>query len=358
MSRRVVAVLLVVSMCLTVALAGCGSKPAEQKPAEQKPAEQKPAPAADQAKPAAKYNWKMNVSTPDPSTWTRGARKFADLVKERSSGNLVITVYSNEQLSGGNQPKGIEMVQSGATEFDIHSSMIWSVVEPKVSAVSLPFMFKNTSEVEKALNGKAGEMLKQALEAKGVHFLAWGENGFRQLTTSKKAVAKVADLKGLKIRIPTINMLISVFKAFGADPTVMNGAEVFTALQQGTIDGQENPLGIIDSLKFYEVQKYITMWNYSYDPIVLTVNKKLWDSLDQGTQKILADAAKDAMAWQIATTREEDKTYLKRMQDKGVQVIYPTPEALAEFQKAAEPVYAEIEKAIGKELIEAFKAKQ
>lgn len=344
----VVAIWVLIALLATAAMTGCSAG---------KPAEQKQQGQSEQA-PSKKYSWKLSVTTAESSSWTRGAKKFADLVKERSNGNIVITVYPNEQLSGGNQPKGIEMVVSGATEMSIHSTMIWSVVEPRLAAVSLPFLFKNEAEVDRALNGKAGELLKQAVEAKGVKFLAWGENGFRQLTTGKKPVAKPADLKGLKIRVPAINILVSTFKQFGADPTVMNFSEVFTALQQGAIDGQENPLGVIDSSKLYEVQKYITMWNYCYDPLILSINKKLWDSLDSDTQKLLATAAKEAMDYQIKVNREENAAILKKLEEKGMKIITPSPDDLVAFQKACEAVYAEAEKTIGKDLIDMLKTKQ
>lgn len=342
MKKILVIVMVMLLAVASALLGGCGGK--QDTGQGDKKAEVKP------------VNWKMSVTTNDSSSWTMGAKKFADLAKERSGGRINIQVFPNEQLSGGNQPKGIEMVKSGATEVDIHSTMIWSVVEPKMAAISLPWMFPDYAAIDKAMSGKPGQMLAQSLEAKGVKALAYGDNGFRELTTGKNPVKAPEDLKGMKIRIPSINILISVFKKFGADPTVMNFAEVFTALQQGTIDGQENPVNVIDSAKLYEVQKYMTKWDYCYDAIVLSINKQVWDGLDAETQKILQSAANDAMAYQRQMNRDQEKDFFSKMEQKGMTIIKLTPEEREAFRKLALPVYQEQEQTIGKDLIETLQA--
>ena len=143
------------------------------------------------------------------------------------------------------------------------------------------------------------------------------KTAFRQLTTNKKEVVTPDDMKGQKIRIPSMKMYIDLYKALGADPTVMNFAEVFTSLQQGTIDGQENPVPVIYTSKLAEVQKYMTIWNYSYDPIVLGVNKKMFDALDKETQNILRQTAKEACEYQVKLNREEEAKQLAEMKSEG-----------------------------------------
>ena len=335
---------LVFILCLVVAislvLVGCGGKKEEPKKAEQK-----------------KISIKMSVTTPSESSpWNIGAKKWAELVKERTNGRVEITTFPNEQLSSGNQQKGIEQVAAGVTGASLHSTIIYSVIEPKLSVVSMPWIMPNNAAVDKAMKGAPGEKVKDLIRAKGIEPLAFGENGFRHWTNSKRPLATPDDMKGLKIRVPGMKMYISLFKAMGADPTSMSFSEVFTALQQGTVDGQENPISVIYTTKLNEVQKYMTICNYSYDPIVLGVNKKLWDSIDKDTQAIMKKAAEEAMALNIKLTREDEAKQLDEMKKKGLQVNVLTPEQIKVFQASVTSVYKEQESVIGKDLLDLFVA--
>ena len=335
---------LVFILCLVVAislvLVGCGGKKEEPKKAEQK-----------------KISIKMSVTTPSESSpWNVGAKKWAELVKERTNGRVEITTFPNEQLSSGNQQKGIEQVAAGVTGASLHSTIIYSVIEPKLAVVSMPWIMPNNAAVDKAMKGAPGEKVKDLIRAKGIEPLAFGENGFRHWTNSKRPLATPDDMKGLKIRVPGMKMYISLFKAMGADPTSMSFSEVFTALQQGTVDGQENPISVIYTTKLNEVQKYMTICNYSYDPIVLGVNKKLWDSIDKDTQAIMKKAAEEAMALNIKLTREDEAKQLDEMKKKGLQVNVLTPEQIKVFQASVTSVYKEQESVIGKDLLDLFVA--
>lgn len=335
---------LVFILCLVVAislvLVGCGGKKEEPKKAEQK-----------------KISIKMSVTTPSESSpWNIGAKKWAELVKERTNGRVEITTFPNEQLSSGNQQKGIEQVAAGVTGASLHSTIIYSVIEPKLAVVSMPWIMPNNAAVDKAMKGAPGEKVKDLIRAKGIEPLAFGENGFRHWTNSKRPLATPDDMKGLKIRVPGMKMYISLFKAMGADPTSMSFSEVFTALQQGTVDGQENPISVIYTTKLNEVQKYMTICNYSYDPIVLGVNKKLWDSIDKDTQAIMKKAAEEAMALNIKLTREDEAKQLDEMKKKGLQVNVLTPEQIKVFQGSVTSVYKEQESVIGKDLLDLFVA--
>jgi TRAP-type C4-dicarboxylate transport system substrate-binding protein len=191
------------------------------------------------------------------------------------------------------------------------------------------------------------------VEGKGAHILGMGENGFRQITNSVRPIASLADMQRLKIRTPPITMYVDLFKLFGADPTVMSYSEVFTALQQGTIDGQENPLDTIRSGKLQEVQKYISIWNYSYDPIVLSVSGKTWAKLDDADKKIFEEAGAVAMKAQVDASRAKDAEILKSFEEY-MQITHLTPEQVAEFQKAATPIYEQYKDRIGADLFAAF----
>ncbi len=299
---------------------------------------------------------KMSVTTADSSTWTLGAKKFAELVQERSGGKIIIKVFPNEQLSGGNQAKGIEMLISGATDLSLHSNIIYSIIDQKYGVISLPWLLTTEAQVdEKLINGPAGDKFKAMLREKGVEGLAYGENGFRQITNSKREIKAPADMAGLKIRIPGIKMYTSLYKALGADPTAMNFSEVFTALQQKTIDGQENPTDVITSSKLYEVQKYISMWNYSYDALILGINKATFEKFDAATQDMLRKAAEEAMDYQRKLNREKGVEQVQLFKDKGMTVTTLTDEQIKVFQEKVKPVYEEYEPIIGKDVIDLFR---
>jgi tripartite ATP-independent transporter DctP family solute receptor len=321
-------------------VAGCGGKKEEPKKAEGK-----------------KISIKMSVTTPSESSpWNIGAKKWAELVKQRTNGRVEITTFPNEQLSSGDQQKGIEQVAAGVTGASLHSTIIYSVIEPKLAVVSMPWILPNNAAVDKAMKGAPGEKIKELIRAKGIEPLAFGENGFRHWTNSKRPLTKPDDMKGLKIRVPGMKMYISLFKAMGADPTSMSFSEVFTALQQGTVDGQENPISVIYTTKLNEVQKFMTICNYSYDPLVLGVNKKLWDSIDKDTQTIMKKAAVEAMELNVKLTREDEAKQLAEMKKKGLQVNVLTPEQIKLFQASVTSVYKEQEPIIGKALIDLFVA--
>jgi tripartite ATP-independent transporter DctP family solute receptor len=289
----------------------------------------------------------MSVVTNEDSSWTKGARLFADLVKERSGGQIQITVYPNGELAGGNQTKELTMLQDGSIDFTYHSNLLYSNLDQSFAAISMPWLFTDYSQVDAALSGPAGSQLLKAAEAQGIVGLAYGENGFRQLTNSRLAVRTPDDLHGLKIRIPDVELYNSIYEAMGAIPITMNFGEVIGALQQGQIDGQENPIDIIVSSKLYEVQKYITIWNYSYDALILGMNKKDWDGLPGTAQAIIKQAAIEASKEQVKLSRDAARTQLSLLRDKGMTITELTPDQVKAFRATIDPVYAEWSTKIG-----------
>ncbi|HYE10947.1 MAG TPA: DctP family TRAP transporter solute-binding subunit [Patescibacteria group bacterium] len=343
--NKKLAVIISMLLILSLAFTGCASAPAAA-PAENGST---PAPAAE------KVTLKMSTTTADTSSWTLGAKKFAELVKERTNGRIEIKVYPNEQLAGGSQGKGIEMLMSGAVDFTYHSNIIYSIMDEKFGVISLPWLIPDTATADAKLNGAGGEAINKLLLEKGIVGLGFGENGFRQITNSKRAIVTPDDISGLKLRIPGIKMFISLYKALGADPITMNFGEVFTALQQKTIDGQENPTDVINSAKINEVQKYMTVWNYSYDAIILGMNKAKFDSFDKETQDILVQAAKEANEYQRNLNRELSAKQTEEFAAKGMEVTVLTPEQMKPFADKVQAVYTEYEPIIGKDLIDAFR---
>lgn len=316
--------------------------------------------AAFLAGPSPAYSQKvtelrMNITPAETSVWFVGGREFKRIVEEKTGGRYKISLFGNEQLAGGDLVKGVEMIFTGVTDLDIHSSINMTGFEPKLTVVTMPWIFpKGYASVDEIFfNGPGSKIFAELIEKKNVKVLGFGENGFRQLTNSIRPVRSVADMKQLKIRTPPIAMYLELFKLFGADPTVMSFSEVFTALQQGTIDGQENPLDTIRAGKIQEVQKYITMWNYSYDPLVLSVSNKVWKKLSKEDKVIFEEAGREAMKKQVEESRKLDKQNLELFA-KSMEIIDLTPEEVQAFQKTAAPVYQTYKDKIGVDIFKAF----
>ncbi|MCI2109600.1 MAG: DctP family TRAP transporter solute-binding subunit [Acidaminococcaceae bacterium] len=301
---------------------------------------------------------KMSVTTAETSVWHVAAKAFKKEVEEKTGGRYKIQIYGNEQLSAGDQTKGCEMLFNGANDVDLHSSMILSNVVPKLSVVSMPWIFPNGyKSVDEAIfkpGAKGAAFMMKEIEAKGAKPLAIGENGFRQITNNKMPITKPEDLAGMKIRIPAISILMDVFRALKCDPTQMPFSECFTALQQGAIDGQENPYDTIRSAKLQEVQKYMTIWNYCYDPIILSVSGKTWKSLSDADKKIFQEAATKACAAQVKASRALDASIIKEFKDKGMKVNELSPDAIAKMKDAMKPVYAKYKDKFGVDAFTAF----
>jgi tripartite ATP-independent transporter DctP family solute receptor len=303
------------------------------------------------------YNLKMSVTVGEASTWFEAAKKLAADLEAQTDGRIKMEVFPNEQLSGGDSGKGVELLVKGSTDLSFHSTIIYSILDERLGVVSAPFLFKNLDEVDAAFNGEGGEAIKEILREKGIEPLGFAQNGFRQLTNSKLEVKTPADLKGLKVRIPGITMYTDLWTQLGSNPTAMTFSEVFTSLQQGTIDGQENPIDVIHSAKFNEVQDYVTMWNYSYDPLILGINKKMFESMSQDDQDLLKKLGAEAAAYQIKLAREKESKQIEELEAAGMKLYYPTDDELAQFSDAVLPIYDKYESVWGEDLLNAFLSK-
>lgn len=300
------------------------------------------------------YKLKMSVTVSDSSTWYEAAKKLADDMDKETDGRIKIEVFTNEQLSGGDSGKAVEGLAKGSIDLTFNSTIIYSILDQRFGVASAPFLLKDHSEVDKVFNGEGGEKLKELLAEKGVQALGYGENGFRQITNSKREIKLPEDLKGLKIRIPGITMYTDLYRSLGTDPATMTFSEVFTALQQGTIDGQENPIDVIASSKLEEVQDYLTLWNYSYDPLVLGMNKKLYDSLSDADRELFDRLGKEAAAYQVKIAREKEASQIEDLKAKGMNVYTPTDAELEAFKKAVQPIYDKYTDIWGEDLLKAF----
>ena len=220
--------------------------------------------------------------------------EFKRLVEERTEGRYVIEIYTNDQLSSGDQMKAVEMGMNNTIDIEMHAGSLWGTYVPQMQVVSTPFLFSSYEDADKLVldpESEGYQLIEGWLAEKGVHTLGILEQGFRQLSNSKKEIVTPDDIKGMKFRVPQTSILIDAFDTMGASASPMSFSEVYTALQQGTIDGQENPLSAMVTGKFEEVQKYVTMWNYSYDIFVLNASGKVWDSLSDEDKAIFDGSA-------------------------------------------------------------------
>jgi len=326
---------LILSLLLVLAAAGCGG--GDKKPAQQ------------QVK--AKV-LRVGHTLTDDSHYGVGLKKFAELVKEKSKGSLEVQVFGNSKL--GNERDLIEGVSLGTIEMCLTSTGPLPSFSKKFMVFDLPFIVQDRNKFYPILDGKTGQEMLDSLGAKGIKGLVFFENGFRNLTNSKRPVNSPEDLAGLKIRVMENPVHLETFRTLGANPSPMPFGELFTALQQKTMDGQENPLLIIKTSKFYEVQKYLALTGHFYSPAVLMINDKLFKGLTPDQQKALMDAAKEARDFERNFIIESEKKLVDELKKAGMEVTTPDK---AVFQKATEPVYKKFEAEIGKDLIEQIKGK-
>jgi tripartite ATP-independent transporter DctP family solute receptor len=281
-------------------------------------------------------------------------KKFEELVEAKLPGKYDVQVYANAQL--GDDVRATEGVRMGTLEMVATSASPLTGLVPEFNVFDLPFIVPSEKAADAIYDGPVGAKLAAALEPKGIKLLAYYENGFRQLTNSVREVKSPADMKGLKIRTMQNPIHLEAFRAMGANPTPMPFSEVFTALQQKTIDGQENPIPTIWLSKFYEVQKYVSLTGHVYGPHILLIGKKLFDSFPAEDQKIIAAAAKESAVYQRTVNRKMNSDFVADLKKAGVTVVELTPEQKKAFQEACAPVYAGWEPKIGKELMDEFRA--
>ncbi len=297
---------------------------------------------------AADRTIRLSHVTAKGSPWDKGAERFAELVSKKTGGRIAVKVYPQSQLANGSQKAELEMLQSGVLDMTWDSPIILALfLDKRFDVFNLPWLYPSMEAANRVADGPMGELAYRWLAEKGVVGLGIGVNGFRELTNSRRAISIPDDLKGIKFRVAGSKLYLETFRLLGANAVTMSFGEVFTALQQGVIDGQENPTAIIDSSRLYEVQKYLTLWHYSFDPLVLCINKRLFDGLSPADQKALRDAAKEAVAYERQLSADEEKRLPEELAKKGMQVNALTAAQIAVFRDRVKPVYSMVEEYVG-----------
>jgi len=265
--------------------------------------------------------------------------------------DITMQVFPNSSLGGGSQQAELELLQAGAIQMVNYSSANFAAFEPKISIISMPFLFADFDDAYKFYSSPFVEEITAGLDQKGMKVLGMFTRGFRQLTNSKRPVRTVNDVKGLKVRVMNSPLYVSIFDALDAKAVPMSFSEVYTGLQLGTIDGQENSADTTKSTKVYEVQKYMTLWNYSTDSSVIAVSTKWWNGLDAQAKTIITTAVKNEEKRQYTLVRQKEDEALASLKG-SLKVDTLEPGEQAKLREATKKVWDKYESVFGKDLID------
>ncbi|RCW58630.1 MULTISPECIES: TRAP transporter substrate-binding protein [Halanaerobium] len=302
---------------------------------------------------AAEYTINAGIGLNDKSAQYKSLEFFKELVEKNSDGQIEVNLYHSSQL--GDDREMMEALQMGVQEMTCPSTAPIAPFVNGFKVFDLPFLFPTHEAADYVLDGPVGQDLLKQLEDVGIVGLAFWENGYRQLTNSVRPVETPEDVKGLKIRTMENPMHLAAWKEMGANPTPMAFGELFSAMQQGVVDGQENPWGTIYLQNFFEVQDYTTNTGHVYSPFVLMISKQFYDKLPSDLQDVVYEAAQKAKDHNRRTNRAMNAEYLEKLKDV-MNVTILTPEQKAAFQEAVQPVYDQFKDEIGADLVEEVQA--
>ncbi|MDD2845237.1 MAG: TRAP transporter substrate-binding protein [Rhodoferax sp.] len=294
---------------------------------------------------AAQTNMKINIAIAQNSHQGVAIDTFAKEVEKGTAGRYKIQTFYNASL--GSERESIESVQLGTQELTFTSTGPVPNFVPEAKILDIPFLFRDKGHARRVLDGPIGQEMLTKFDSKGFKALAWGENGMRNVTNNKRAVNSPDDLKGLKLRTMENPVHVAAYKGLGIVTTPMAMAEVFTALQQGTVDGQENPLSVIMAAKLDQVQKHVSLTGHVYSPAIFLMNKAAFDKLTPADQKVFLEAAKTAVKVNRDRVDADDAMGVTYLRGKGMNVVETLDKS--KFVATLAPVYAEFEKQFGKD---------
>jgi tripartite ATP-independent transporter DctP family solute receptor len=297
---------------------------------------------------SAQFTINAGIGLNDKSAQFQSLQYFKEIVEKNSEGKIEVVLFHSSQL--GDDRTMMESLKMGTQEMTCPSTAPMTAFVNAFKIYDLPFIFANEEVADYILDGPVGKKLLDMLPAQGLVGLAYWENGFRMLTNSSRPVQSPEDLKGMKIRTMENPIHLAAFRTMGANPTPMAFGELFSAMQQKVVDGQENPWGTIFLQNFFEVQKYASDTGHVYSPFVLLISKRFWDKLPDDMKTVVRDAADQAKVHNRALNRKMNAEYLEKLKEK-MEVTILTPEQKAAFQKACQPIYDQFGKDIGEDLI-------
>ena len=289
-----------------------------------------------------------SINTKDRSI-TLAMNKFAEQVEKETNGGIKVEVFPDSQLGG--ERDNFEGLQLGSLQASIISTAVSSTFSPNMSILDLPFLFKDQETAYRVLDGEIGDRLLAELTDQGVIGMNFWENGYRYLTNSVREVKSPEDLTGLKIRTMESPIHLDLWKELGVLPTPMAFPELFTALQQGTVDGQENPYVVTATNRFYEVQDFLTVTQHVYGANIFLISKVFWDTLSDEEQAIITKVGEEAKEYQREVERQQAEEFLAVLKEKGMKITELTEEEKQVFKDRVQPVYEKYAKEIGEDLV-------
>ncbi|MBO8162156.1 MAG: TRAP transporter substrate-binding protein [Brevibacillus sp.] len=328
---------LCIGMAMIVAACGGGNQTSTGGTA----ADQEQGATNETSQPAEKKVIRLSHNMPTDSGVDKAANKFKEIVESRSNGALTVEVFANSVL--GSMREQTEAVQFGSAEMTIQPIATITPFVNDVQIVDFPFLWPNEEVLWKVLDGDAGKMMLESMEAAGFKGLGFWAGGFKSITGNKPFTSP-DDLKGVKMRVIPSPLLIAQYEAWGANPVPVDFAELYNALQQGVVDAQENPLETIYLQKYYEVQSHLSVANQGYLAYLSVMNKNFFDSLSPEQQQIVIDAEKEAREMERQLAKEAEADYLKKLEEAGMQVTVLTDEQKAAFRELSLPVHQEFSK--------------
>ncbi len=334
MIKKSLSILLVFMLIATVFVGCASNEPAatpEENNTEAQPAPE-PAPTVEQRV------MRIGIGLNEDHPQYKGLEKFKEELNNRVD-TIEVQLFANSQL--GDDRSMMEGLQLGTQEGTVPSTAPIVGFKEEFKVYDFPFLFPNEEAADKVLDGEIGQELLDSLSDVGIKGLVYWENGFRNLTNREVAVKTPEDMKGLKVRTMENPVHLAAFRALGANPTPMAFGELFTALQQKTVDGQENPIATIYYNKFYEVQGYTTLTKHVYSPFVFMISQKFWDESTPEEQEAMMEASKIARDHERLLNREANETLAIELEKEGMEVIELTPEAQAAFMEKAQEIYPE-----------------
>ncbi|WP_417677924.1 TRAP transporter substrate-binding protein [Pseudodonghicola sp.] len=295
---------------------------------------------------------KIGYALSPTSHYGVAANKWQEVVEAETNGKFVFKHFPSSGLGG--EREVIEGLQIGTVEATIVSSGTLSNFVPEAGVFDIPFMFRDLGHARRVLDGPIGDGILAKFDDVGLHAMAWGEQGFRHITNNRNPIHTPADMAGMKLRTMENPIHIEAFTVLGAAPTPMAWPEVVSSLQQGVIDGQENPLSVIVSVKLDEVQKYLTLSGHVYSPAMLLVSKPFWDGLSDEDKAAFEKGAAEAVIAMRGFVDDVEASGVETLRQRGMEINALTPEEKAEFLKAVAPAYQEYYKTYDKALIDSI----
>lgn len=291
---------------------------------------------------------KVGIVVGDWSPHYEAAVSWSEALEEETNGQVKLSIYPDGQVGG--EREMMESVQNGSLDIGLLSSVVYANFEPKMSVLDIPYLVSSFEEAEELMDGEVGEHLSELMLDKGIRNLAWAHNDFRIITNSKNAIESPEDLSGIKMRVPESKVLTDWFQEQGALSTPMPFPDIYAALQQGVVDGQDNGPILTFAGKFHEHQDYLSVTNHQYSPVGFFISEDVWSDLPEDIQEILQSTALDAAEVEREAIRNFNQFAIDSMEEAGLEVVKPSDELVEEFKKSTDPFIDQVREIAGDEL--------